>query len=296
MRYMEKWTYEKVKEYIESFGYKLLSTEYINNRTKLLLECPNGHKWEVRFSSFRDGTRCNYCFGNIKYTYDYVKEYVKSKGFILISKEYKRARDKIEIECCKCGYRFTPTFDNFKNKNTGCPSCLGIKKYTYKEIKEYIENFGYELIDQEYSNCRKKMEVRCPQGHIFKTNFDTFKNKNCRCPICNESKGERKISDYFDKNNIIYNVQKTFPDLLGEGGGHLSYDFYLPQYNLLIEYQGGFHDGTVTGSYQKYYDLERQQEHDKRKQDYAEKNNIKLLEIWYWDYDNIEEILKEMVK
>ena len=79
------------------------------------------------------------------------------------------------------------------------------------------------------------------------------------------------------------------------GGGHLSYDFYLPNHNLLIEYQGGFHDGTVTGSYQKLYDLERQQMHDKIKEKYAEQHNIRLLEIWYWDFDNIENILDEVL-
>ena len=35
----------------------------------------------------------------------------------------------------------------------------------------------------------------------------------------------------------------------------------------------------------------RQQEHDRRKREYAKQNNIDLLEIWYWDYDNIEDIL-----
>lgn len=39
-------------------------------------------------------------------------------------------------------------------------------------------------------------------------------------------------------------------------------------------------------------DFQRQQEHDRRKREYAIQNNINLLEIWYWDYDNIEKILK----
>lgn len=44
-------------------------------------------------------------------------------------------------------------------------------------------------------------------------------------------------------------------------------------------------------------DFERQLEHDKRKRNYAKENNIRLLEIWYYDIDNIEEILiKELNK
>ena len=38
-------------------------------------------------------------------------------------------------------------------------------------------------------------------------------------------------------------------------------------------------------------DFERQLEHDRRKKEYAKQNNINLLEIWYYDIDNIEEIL-----
>ena len=69
------------------------------------------------------------------------------------------------------------------------------------------------------------------------------------------------------------------------------YDFYLPEHNLLIEYQGQFHDGTAHQQSKK--EFERQQEHDKRKREYAKDNNIKLLEIWYYDFDNIEEILNK---
>ena len=73
----------------------------------------------------------------------------------------------------------------------------------------------------------------------------------------------------------------------------LSYDFYLPKYNLLIEYQGQFHDGNITGDYQTEEMLEIQQEHDRRKRQYAIDHNIELMEIWYWDFDNIENILHD---
>lgn len=296
-----KFTYDFVKQDIENRGYILLSKEYINNIQKLDLICPRGHSIKMSYGSLRNGCDCNICSSQRcgdkqRFSYEYVKQYVEEKGFILMSKEYKRAREKIDIKCCVCGYEFSPTFDNFKNKNTGCPSCLGTKKYEYDDVKDFINNFNFELLSNKYNNCREKLKIKCPEGHIFKMNFDTFKNKRCRCPICNESKGERRISDYLDKNNIKYEIQKTYNDLLGLGNGHLSYDFYLPDYNLLIEYQGGFHDGSVTGSYQRYYDLEKQQEHDKRKREYAEKNNYRLLEIWYWDFDRIEEILKEEIK
>ncbi len=39
--------------------------------------------------------------------------------------------------------------------------------------------------------------------------------------------------------------------------------------------------------------LLKQQEHDRRKKQYAKNHGIKLLEIWYWDFDNIENKLKK---
>lgn len=74
--------------------------------------------------------------------------------------------------------------------------------------------------------------------------------------------------------------------------GKLSYDFYLKDYDLLIEIQGLQHYKPVElfGGEEQF---KIQQEHDKRKREYAKSHNIELLEIWYWDKDNIEEILSK---
>ena len=70
----------------------------------------------------------------------------------------------------------------------------------------------------------------------------------------------------------------------------MSYDFYLPEYNLLIEAQGKQHVEPV-----EYFGGEDQfviqTEHDKRKREYAEIKNIELLEIFYNDINNISNIL-----
>lgn len=80
--------------------------------------------------------------------------------------------------------------------------------------------------------------------------------------------------------------------MLGVNGKKLSYDFYLPQYNLLIEFQGKQHEQPIEyfGGEEKF---KTQQEHDKRKREYAKLHNINLLEIWHYDINNIEKILTE---
>ena len=111
--------------------------------------------------------------------------------------------------------------------------------------------------------------------------------------------GERSIKHYLDDNNIQYDKPKRFNGLVGVGGKLLSYDFYLPDYNLLIEYQGIQHEkprdfGGLSES-EAYKNFLKQQEHDMRKRVFAENNGYSLLEIWYYDFYNISDILKKIL-
>ena len=73
---------------------------------------------------------------------------------------------------------------------------------------------------------------------------------------------------------------------------------YLSDFNLLVEFQGKQHEapydfGSDITEEEMQERFERQQEHDRRKRNYALDNNIELLEIWYWDLVNIENILSD---
>lgn len=108
--------------------------------------------------------------------------------------------------------------------------------------------------------------------------------------MCRISKGEKHIAKFLEENNIKYESQKKYVGLTGINGGQLSYDFYLSDYNLLIEYQGEQHNKIVDWFVgEEGYKI--RQEHDNRKRKYAIDNNIKLLEIWY--NENIEQKLKK---
>lgn len=290
-----KYTYGFVKEYIESFGYKLLSDKYVNSNEYLLVQCNMEHEpYNVTFNAFKNNkTRCPYCCGNIKYTIEEIKRYLEEFQYKLLSTEYKNAKAKLEVQCDK-GHIYE-TYWNKIQQGSRCPYCKGGIRYTYEYIEEYIKDIGYNLLSQEYSNSSSKLKIQCDKGHIYFSTWDVFQ-RGQRCTICSISKGERKIMDWLDINNIKYVYEKKFYGLIGVGNGNLSYDFYLPKYNLLIEYQGNFHDGNLSENYKNKFDLEKQQEHDKRKRDYAKNNNLSLLEIWYWDFDNIEKILDKELK
>jgi very-short-patch-repair endonuclease len=62
----------------------------------------------------------------------------------------------------------------------------------------------------------------------------------------------------------------------------LPFDFYLPEYNLIIEFDGDQHYRN-TEKFGKNGGFERIQKHDKMKNEYCEKNNIHLLRLTYDD-------------
>ena len=86
--------------------------------------------------------------------------------------------------------------------------------------------------------------------------------------------------------------QKKFDGLVGVGGRRLSYDFFVPQYNILIEFDGLQHEKPV-GIFGGDKRFATQQEHDGRKRKYAKEHSFDLLEIWYYELNNIEQILNK---
>lgn len=287
-----KYTIEEVKEYIESFRYKLLSEEYINAHEKLEIKCSKGHKYNASFSDFKQGRRCPYCSENIKYTYDEVKNYIESFNYKLLSTEYINANKHLLVQCPNGHKPYQVTFSAFKNGEHRCSECYGNSKLTYEYVKEYIEFFEYELLREEYKNAQTKLKIQCPLGHQYNVSFDSFKRGN-RCPYCKISKGEKRIIDWLEKNNIKYIYDKPyFDDLLSPLGNPLRPDFIIENKKIWIEYDGEFH-------YKKYYEeqnFEKIQINDKLKDEYAKKHGWKMIRIPYWEFDNIEEILDKEFK
>mgnify|MGYP000941337139 FL=1 len=190
-----------------------------------------------------------------------------------------------------------------------CSYCAGKNIHQKDSLGQHIiDNYGEEFLDKIWSDKNKKSPFEYAPKSDKKVWFKCIDGKHedsyriignsvvlkFRCPKCNYSKGEEKIYNYLTENKINYNSQQKFHRLVGINNGNLSYDFYLKQYNLLIEYQGEYHDGTVSNQTEEEFKI--QIEHDNRKREYAEQHNIKLLEIWYWNFDNIEEILNKELK
>lgn len=271
---------------------------YINNKTKILCKCKlDGNEWYGIPSNLLNGQGCPICgkkkLGDAlkKTNTEFLSEFNSINNNIELLSNYNGAYTKILCRCNVCNHEWS-TYPNNLTRGHGCPKCAGLIKTHIDFIAEMEQKHPDIIVLGEYKNAKTPILCKCK---IDKNEWFATPNRllsGTGCPQCNESKGEKIITDILTKNNICFMRQKTFDELYGIGNRNLSYDFHIPSLNILIEFQGEQHYEPIDyfGGEKRF---EIQQEHDKRKRKYAKDNNIKLIEIPYWDFENIEEILSK---
>lgn len=219
----------------------------------------------------------------------------KEKGYNLLTtqEEYTSVKMQIEFVCPRHGKQ-SMLLDNFLRGHE-CRQCAYEKvgtslKFDSATIKEIIDSTdGNCLLNPEdYINTvTSNLKIRCTCGNIYTTSFTNFRKKGVtRCETCSrkESSGEKQIREYLDLNGINYIQEMRFDECRRHKP--LPFDFYLPQYNLIIEYDGVQHFDDI-----KFMDHVKTKESDEIKTEFCQNRNIDLLRIPYWEKDNIEKII-----
>ena len=140
---MKKLTIEYIREKFKERGYTLLTEKYVNSKQKLEYICSNGHKNEITWSHFQQGTGCSYCSKNAKLTIEQVREAFEKEGYILLSKDYINSNTKLEY-LCPNGHKHEITWSMLKSGER-CPYCRNKIKHNYEEIKEAFDSEEYEI-------------------------------------------------------------------------------------------------------------------------------------------------------
>lgn len=104
---------------------------------------------------------------------------------------------------------------------------------------------------------------------------------------CVKSRGEYEITQLLAKNIIAYEKEYGFNTLVSENNIKLRYDFYLPKYNRLIEFDGEQHYQSQMHGWNDKEHFEKRKEYDDIKNKYAKDNGIDLVRIPYWERGNI---------
>ena len=271
------------KGFVEDAGYELLS-KYENSRTKVKIGCPDGHKYEVRPNNFKSGYRCPKCANNNQ---EQAKEkFIKlldQEGYELLS-EYKTNNIKVKLKCSR-GHEYSVTPNNFKSGKR-CPKCAGLCPIqAKKDFKELVESEGYELIG-EYETARTKMKLVCPEGHIYKTKPNNFKNGR-RCPKCSHliSKLEIEVQGYVRSLDIDFIENDRTTILNQETGKYLELDLWFPDKKKAIEFNGIY-----------WHSLDDVIKRDQYKKEYCEWKDIDLLIIEEQDWCKNKNVIKREIE
>ena len=258
-----------------------------------------GYEWNTAPNNILKGRRCPKCAGNIKLTNeDFIRRMLQINPNIQILTHYINANTKVICRCKICDTQWETTPAHLLN-GTGCPCCankqraIKTRKLHEQFVKEVLEVNPYIEILERYKNNNTKIKVKCVRcGRIWYVKAGhLLEGHGCRCNIV--SKGEVLISKCLDIYKIKYYKEYKFDDCRYKY--KLPFDFYLPDYNICIEYDGEQHYMPVTfggmSEKQAEKNLQQCQLRDNIKTRYCQENNIKLLRIPYWEFENIEEIL-----
>lgn len=227
--------------------YDYSQVNYINSLTPVKIKCiKHNIIFEQQPASHIRGRGCPDC-GNERtgeskkiYTTDIFINKIKEKQgdkWDYSQLEYKDFDTKVKLICPDHGEFYKYPRDLI-SKITGCPSCC-VKNTPYI-IEEFVEkaniihNNKYDYSNTVYTKAGNKIIIICPiHGKFEQKAYHHL--QGCGCPICDSSKGEEKIASYLKELGIFAKKEYKIPT------NDYKYDFFLPFYNVFIEFHGQQH-------------------------------------------------------
>lgn len=174
---------------------------------------------------------------------------------------------------------------NFYGKNYN--TFLSNEEFIERAIKKHGNKYDYSITN--YTGINNNVDILCKIHGKFTQIALTHTSSGCGCPKCNKSKGEIKISNYLDSFDIEYIEQYKFDNCKNKNS--LPFDFYLKDLNICIEYDGEQHF-KIHELFGGEEGFTTRIENDKIKTNFCKENNIKLIRIPYYNFKDIEIILK----
>jgi len=173
-------TVEFIAKQFKKEGYKLLSTEYINNKQKLKYICPEGHNHSICWSDWQQNRRCGYCACKY-YDIDIIRKSFNNENYILLTDKYVSSVQKLDYVCSN-GHKHRIAWSMW-NQGQRCPYCYGNVRHNIEYINYSFEDEGYRLLTKNYINSAQKLEYICPNKHRHTITWNNWKS-GWRCPFC----------------------------------------------------------------------------------------------------------------
>lgn len=271
--------------------YDYSKIKYENAKTKIKIICPKHGEFEQTPDNHLQGQECGKCHGLHKTNDDFIlkAKLVHGNKYDYSLVDYTNRKTKVRIICPKHGEFNQLSYAHLFGH--GCPKCVGLNKTTDEFIDEskMIHGNKYDYSKVIYKSSKEKVTINCYLHGQFKQTPNMHLRGN-GCPICKESKGEKLVREFLTKNDVKYVQQHTFKDCKNKQV--LPFDFYLPEYNTCVEYDGIQHFKSIKAfGGQKGFELTKQ--NDSIKTNFCLKNNIGLIRISY--FDDVSDSLKNLI-
>lgn len=157
--------------------------------------------------------------------------------------------DKVKIICPQHGV-FEQQVETHMNSKIGCMQCYNDVRGEMNILSNdvVINNLKIKHPEYDYSKVNYignqiKIDIICQKHGVFRSLYHNLLNGS-KCPKCRESKGETAIRLFLERNNIQYIKEYYFNEQTGRKDSNI-FDFYLPDKNIFIEYNGIQHYKSV---------------------------------------------------
>lgn len=297
-----KYKTEQIREILGDNNFDFLDKEYINGKLPINVRCKTClYEIPVSFSSFKQqGFSCPNCSGIIKYTTEKVVDILKSVNITFRSDKYENSKTYINVKCEICSHEWKVIFcaiaKRIREGRRGCPRCAKILKHTLEDVRKFLENIDLKLLSETYKSRKDHIHVMCDKcKYEWYPTFNDIKS-GCGCPECNRgiSKGEKSIKNFLNGKKYEFQIQKKYK--LCKNIFTLPFDFFLPKYDFLVEYDGSQHFEFSSKFHRTDQIFELQQQKDRIKDLFAFDNNISLIRFSYkCKIEDIQEILQEHI-
>lgn len=303
------------KDEVESINPNItVLSKYVNWNSVISCRCKiDGHEWEAHPSTLLSGGGCPIC-GIKKASRARIQNSADSfqdKLFtvnpnIEIIGEFEKSHSPILCKCKIDGNVWKSSPSNLLNGNSKCHVCTlkrlsESQKLSKEQIESVIKNNNLPIkLISKYKNNKTKIEVECLKCHrkylTLPKNFLYFGKTGC--PYCTQTKGEEKMFRILNKFGIQITPQYSFSDC--KHINKLRFDGYDERNSVAYEYQGEQHyipiDFAGRGEEWAKEQLKLNKQRDEIKRDFCKINDIRLIEIPYWEFDNMEDFIKKELK
>ncbi len=289
-------------EKIHQNRYEYLENSYINYTMKMKMFCSeHGFFTQTPHSHISMRTGCPHC-GIIQRAKSNQKEWngvhnlfldVHGGRYNYDESSYIDVSTKMKIKCNTHGWFMQKPYQHYGG--SGCNKCAieevhEKQKIDFDEFKKrsiLIHGSRYKYFEDEYIDIFTPVKISCDKhGEFYQKPRDHYRGSGCS--KCLSSRGENTIRLILQELKIDFEEQKTFDDLIYKR--RLKCDFFLPNENIVIEYNGLQHYDPIP-IFGGLKGLKEGQKRDLIKYKYLSENNIILIIVRY-DNTDIKSYLK----